>query len=80
MLEGTGSNVVPGFLHSTPSGMGERKRVDVSWLRRTEYLSSEAGSKVLTGNVGLGCAVCLHSRAFTAELSPPDPSRPQSSL
>ncbi|KDE05606.1 hypothetical protein MVLG_03978 [Microbotryum lychnidis-dioicae p1A1 Lamole] len=38
--------------HIPPGGgtpaMGERRKVDVSWLRRTEYLSSDPGSKVLT--------------------------------
>jgi RNA polymerase II-associated factor 1 len=34
--------------------MGERKKVDVSWLRRTEYLSSDAANKVTGGTGGLG--------------------------
>ncbi|KAK4704626.1 RNA polymerase II-associated factor 1, partial [Phenoliferia sp. Uapishka_3] len=52
--DASSTSLAPGLLPSTPGAMGERKRVDVSWLRRTEYLSSEAGSKVQTGNVGMG--------------------------
>lgn len=51
------SSLAPGLLPSTIGGatVGERKKVDVSWLRRTEYLSSEAGNKVTGGTGGLGC-------------------------
>lgn len=41
--------------HGAGSGAGDsRKKVDVSWLRRTEYLSSEAGLKLTSVNQGLG--------------------------
>ncbi|SCV70459.1 BQ2448_1853 [Microbotryum intermedium] len=42
---GTPGHIPPGG--GTPA-MGDRRKVDVSWLRRTEYLSSDPGSKVLT--------------------------------
>lgn len=47
------ATVTPGMLPSTPGGgttLGERKRADVSWLRKTEYLSSEGAKGTGTGS------------------------------
>lgn len=43
--------------------MGDRKKVDVSWLRRTEYLSSEGGNKPAPAGLGRvsGCCDCSAS-------------------
>ncbi|KAI5477001.1 Paf1 family protein [Pseudohyphozyma bogoriensis] len=43
------SSFTPGSQPGTPITMGERKKVDVSWLRRTEYLSSDPGTKAKLG-------------------------------
>ncbi|ORY74052.1 RNA polymerase II-associated [Leucosporidium creatinivorum] len=51
-----GSTSATTSLPSTPGGsssvMGDRKKVDVSWLRRTEYLSSEGGNKPAPAGLG----------------------------
>ena len=64
------SSLAPGLLPSSLAGatVGERKKVDVSWLRRTEYLSSEAGNKVTGGTGGLGC---VHSSPPSVSTLPP---------
>lgn len=56
-LMGDSSSLAAGGVLPSTAGVTDRKDVQVSWLRRTEYLSSEASSKL--GGPGLGSPGCV---------------------
>lgn len=64
-LMGDSSSLAAGGVLPSTAGVTDRKDVQVSWLRRTEYLSSEASSKL--GGPGLGSPGCVW---FPASLRP----------
>lgn len=54
------ASMTPGLLTSSAAAVVDRKKIEVSWLRRTEYLSSEISSKSIgTGGFGLVLFLCL---------------------